>query len=95
MLSRTERIDQFPVKVSRAEKELYEEFLKTEEAALVLEMHRYVVRRKVTPAESGSTTVVSGRRSETEWVFRSKRFVQTGIKTKTWFVDHRKRFCTV
>jgi hypothetical protein len=40
MLSRTERIDEFHLKVTRAEKELYEEFLKTEEAALVLEMHR-------------------------------------------------------
>jgi hypothetical protein len=34
MLSRTERIDEFHLKVTRTEKELYEEFLKTEEAAL-------------------------------------------------------------
>src|SRR5258706_931584 len=46
MLSRTERIEQFPLKLSRAEKELYEEFLKTEEAALVLEMHQYFGQAK-------------------------------------------------
>ncbi len=46
MLSRTERIDQFPLKLSRTEKELYEEFLKTEEAALVLEMQQYFVQAK-------------------------------------------------
>ena len=36
MLSRTERIEEFHFRLSRAEKEVYEEFLKTEEAALVL-----------------------------------------------------------
>jgi hypothetical protein len=46
MLSRTERIDEFHLKVTRAEKELYEEFLKTEEAALVLEMHQYFGQAK-------------------------------------------------
>jgi len=38
MLSRKERIDEFQLKLTRTEKEMYEEFLKTEEAALVLEM---------------------------------------------------------
>jgi hypothetical protein len=37
MLSRTERIDEFHLKLGRTEKELYEEFLKTQEAELVLE----------------------------------------------------------
>ena len=46
MLSRTERIDEFHLKLSRTEKELYEEFLKTEEAALVLEMHQYFGQAK-------------------------------------------------
>lgn len=46
MLSRTERIDGFHPKVTRTEKELYEEFLKTEEAALVLEMQQYFARAK-------------------------------------------------
>jgi|SRR5580700_2603275 hypothetical protein len=46
MLSRTERIDEFHLKVSRTEKEVYEEFLKTEEAALVLEMQRYFAQAK-------------------------------------------------
>jgi hypothetical protein len=41
MLSRAERIDGFHLKLSRTEKELYEEFLKTEEAALMLEMQQY------------------------------------------------------
>jgi len=46
MLSRTERIDEFHLKVTRTEKELYEEFLKTEEAALVLEMQQYFAQAK-------------------------------------------------
>jgi hypothetical protein len=46
MLSRTERIDEFHIKVTRTEKELYEEFLKTEEAALVLEMQQYFAQAK-------------------------------------------------
>jgi hypothetical protein len=46
MLSRTERIDEFHLKLSRTEKELYEEFLKTEEAALVLEMQQYFAQAK-------------------------------------------------
>jgi hypothetical protein len=46
MLSRTERIDGFHLKVTRTEKELYEEFLKTEEAALVLKMQQYFAQAK-------------------------------------------------
>ena len=46
MLSRTERIDEFHFKLSRTEKELYEEFLKTEEAELVLEMQQYFAQAK-------------------------------------------------
>jgi hypothetical protein len=46
MLSRTERIDEFHIKVTRTEKELYEEFLKTEEAALALEMQQYFAQAK-------------------------------------------------
>ncbi|HXO94415.1 MAG TPA: hypothetical protein VN825_09780, partial [Candidatus Acidoferrum sp.] len=46
MLSRTERIDGFHLKVSRTEKELYEQFLKTEEATLVLDMQQYFVQAK-------------------------------------------------
>jgi hypothetical protein len=46
MLSRTERIDEFNLKLSRTEKELCEEFLKTEEAALVLEMQHYFAQAK-------------------------------------------------
>lgn len=46
MLSRTERIDEFQLKVSHTEKELYEEFLKIEEAALVLEMQQYFAQAK-------------------------------------------------
>jgi hypothetical protein len=46
MLSRTKRIDGFHLKVTRTEKELYEEFLKTEEAALVLEMQQYFTEAK-------------------------------------------------
>jgi hypothetical protein len=47
MLSRTERIEEFHLKLSRSEKELYEEFVKTEEAALVLEMQQYFAQAKV------------------------------------------------
>src|SRR5260370_31575411 len=46
MLSRTERIDEFHLKLSRTEKEFYEEFLKTEEAALVLEIQQYFAQAK-------------------------------------------------
>jgi hypothetical protein len=46
MLSRTERIDGFHFKLSRTEKELYEEFLKTEEAELLLEMQQYFAQSK-------------------------------------------------
>ena len=46
MLSRTERIDGFHLKVSRTEKELYEQFLKTEEATLVQEMQQYFAQAK-------------------------------------------------
>ena len=46
MLSRTERIEEFHLRLSRTEKELYEEFLKTEEAALALEMQRYFAQAK-------------------------------------------------
>jgi hypothetical protein len=46
MLSRTERIDEFHLGLSRTEKEVYEEFLKTEEAALVLEMQQYFTQAK-------------------------------------------------
>ena len=40
MLSRAERIDGFHLRLSRTEKELYEEFLKTEEEALMLEIQQ-------------------------------------------------------
>jgi hypothetical protein len=46
MLSRKERIDEFHLRLSRTEKEVYEEFLKTEEAALVLETQQYFVQAK-------------------------------------------------
>ncbi|MFY9984158.1 MAG: hypothetical protein WAK31_05340 [Chthoniobacterales bacterium] len=46
MLSRTERIDEFHLKLTRTEKERYEEFLKTEEAELLLEMHQYFAEAK-------------------------------------------------
>src|SRR6266446_1247797 len=46
MLSRTERIDDFHLKVSRTEKELYEEFLKAEEVEIVLEMQQYFAQAK-------------------------------------------------
>jgi hypothetical protein len=46
MPSDTERIDESHLKLSRTEKELYEEFLKTEEAALVLEMQKYFAQAK-------------------------------------------------
>jgi hypothetical protein len=46
MLSRKERIDGFHLKVTRTEKELYEEFLKTEEAELLLEMQQYFAQAK-------------------------------------------------
>jgi hypothetical protein len=46
MLSRTKRIDGFHLTLSRTEKELYEEFLKAEEEAPVLEMQQYFAQAK-------------------------------------------------
>ena len=46
MLSRTERIDDFHLKLSRTEKELYEEFLETEEPEIVQEMKRFLLEAK-------------------------------------------------
>src|SRR5258708_33567734 len=61
MLSRTKRIDGFHLKLSRTEKELYEEFLKNEEAALVLEMQQHF-RRGEREHEILSFRSSSGRR---------------------------------
>ena len=46
MLSRTESIDGFHLKLSRTEKELHEEFLKTEEAEILAEMQQYFAEAK-------------------------------------------------
>ena len=49
MLSRTEKIGEFPLKVSRTEKELYEEFLASEEAEIAREMREYLLQAKQKP----------------------------------------------
>ena len=46
MLSRTESIDGFHLKVSRTERGLYEEFLKTEEAQILAEIQEYFAEAK-------------------------------------------------
>jgi hypothetical protein len=46
MLSRTESIEGFHLKLSRTEKKLYEEFLKTEEAEIPAEMKQYFAEAK-------------------------------------------------
>ena len=46
MLSRTESIDGFHLKVSRTERVLYEEFLKTEEAGILAEIQHYFAEAK-------------------------------------------------
>ena len=46
MLSRTESIDGFHLKLSRTEKGLYEEFLKNEEAEILAEMQQYFAEAK-------------------------------------------------
>jgi hypothetical protein len=46
MLSRAERIDGFHLKVSRTEKELYEEFLGTEEAEILAEIQHNFAQAK-------------------------------------------------
>jgi hypothetical protein len=58
MLSRTERIDEYHLRLSRTEKEVYEEFLKTEEAALVQEMQQYFIQAK---AHAGGIRFDNGR----------------------------------
>jgi hypothetical protein len=49
MLSRTEKIDEFHLRVSRTEKELYEEFLNNEEAKIATEMREYFLQAKQKP----------------------------------------------
>ena len=46
MLSRTERIEEFHLKVTRTEKELYEEFLKTEAPEILVQMQQYFAQAK-------------------------------------------------
>jgi hypothetical protein len=58
MLSRTERIDEYHLRLSPTEKEVYEEFLKTEEAALVQEMQQYFIQAK---AHAGGIRFDNGR----------------------------------
>ena len=94
MLSRTERIDDFHLKLSRTEKELYEEFLETEEPEIVQEMKRFCLRQNRTPAGSGSIMPLSGQRSKIELMSGSRMFVETEIKARTWFPVQRKQSCT-
>jgi hypothetical protein len=49
MLLRSENISEFHLKVSRTEKELYEEFLRSEEAEIVKEMQEYFAQAKQQP----------------------------------------------
>src|SRR2546430_4013425 len=49
MFSRIDSIDGFHLKVSRIEKELFEEFLKTEEPDIPNQMHEYFVQAKGQP----------------------------------------------
>ena len=49
MLSRTEKIDEFHLRVTRSEKELYEEFLNNEEAKIAVEMREYFLQAKQKP----------------------------------------------
>jgi hypothetical protein len=46
MLSRTEKISGFHLRVSRTERDLYEEFCNTEEAEIVKEMREYFTQAK-------------------------------------------------
>jgi hypothetical protein len=46
MLSRTEKIGEFHLRVSRTERDLYEEFCNTEEAQIVKEMREYFIEAK-------------------------------------------------
>ena len=83
MLSRKERLDEFQLKLTRTEKEMYEEFLKTEEAALVLEMQQYFVQAKEHAGGIRFDNASLWSRIEKEWMSGSRRFAQTGIKTNT------------
>jgi hypothetical protein len=49
MLSRTEKIGEFPLRVSRTEKELCEEFLVSEEAEIAREMREYFLQAQQKP----------------------------------------------
>jgi hypothetical protein len=52
MLSRTQKIGEFPLRVSRTEKELYEEFLASEEAEIAREKREYLLQAKQKPGRS-------------------------------------------
>ena len=66
MLSRTESIDGFHLKVSRTERGLYEEFLKTEEAGILAKIYGTIsLRRNSRVAESDSSRKLSGQSSKT------------------------------
>ena len=55
MFSRTENIDGFHLKLSHSEKELFDEFLKTEQPDISNPMRQYFVQAGDSRAESKST----------------------------------------
>ena len=83
MLSRTERIDEFHLKVTRTEKELYEEFLKTEEEALVLETQQYFAQAKGHAGGIRFDHTSLWSKIENRVGVWFTEFGQTGTKTKT------------
>ncbi len=75
ILSRTESIDGFHLKLSRIEKALYEEFLTTEEAEILAGCSNTLLRRNKRLAESVSMIRASDQESKAQSMPGSRTLV--------------------
>jgi len=93
MLSRTERIDGLHLKVSRTEKELYEEFLGTEEAEILAEIQHYFAQAKQKGGGIRFEQKTLWAKIENRVDIGSQALVPTGISTENYFDEQRKQSC--
>ena len=93
MLSRTERIDGLHLKVSRTEKELYEEFLGTEEAEILAEIQHYFAQAKQKGGGIRFEQKTLWAKIENRVDIGSQALVPTGISTENYFDEQRKQYC--
>jgi hypothetical protein len=93
MLSRTESIEGFHLKLTRTEKELYEEFLKAEEAEILAETQQYFAEAK--QKAGGSMTRASGQESKAQSMPGSQTLVPISMRIENWCDGQTKQSCTV